>query len=145
MDFRPITREELEDARQVAREIAKTKQYEISMKLRKKVEMLFAHLKRILGLGRLRLQGPYGASDEFLLAATAQNLRKLANMILIAGMPGEIAKALLMAAGWVINLAVAEWIIRRRPVYQNPSDVATESFRTPWAAMGHSPCQSKHE
>jgi hypothetical protein len=44
-----------EDARQVARDIAKTKQYKISMKLRKKVEMLFAHLKRILGLGRLRL------------------------------------------------------------------------------------------
>jgi hypothetical protein len=41
------------------------------MRLRKKVEMLFAHLKRILGLGRLRLRGPCGANDEFLLAATA--------------------------------------------------------------------------
>jgi hypothetical protein len=38
--------------------------------------MLFAHLKRILGLGKLRLRGPSGAKDEFLLAATAQNLRK---------------------------------------------------------------------
>ena len=46
---------------------------------RKKVEMLFAHLKRILRLGRLR--GPSGAKDEFLLAATAQNLRKLAKLI----------------------------------------------------------------
>ena len=54
MDFRSITREQHEDARQVARDIAKTRQYDISMKLRKKVEMLFAHLKRILGLGRLR-------------------------------------------------------------------------------------------
>lgn len=79
-DFRSITREEHEDARQVARDIAKTKQYAISMKLRKKVEMLFAHLKRILGLGRLRLRGPCGANDEFLLAATAQNLRKLAKI-----------------------------------------------------------------
>jgi len=79
-DFRSITREEHEDARQVARDIAKTKQYEVSMKLRKKVEMLFAHLKRILGLGRLRLRGPCGANDEFLLAATAQNLRKLAKI-----------------------------------------------------------------
>jgi len=77
-DARKITREEHEDARQVARDIAKTKQYKISMRLRKKVEMLFAHLKRILGLGRLRLRGPCGANDEFLLAATAQNLRKLA-------------------------------------------------------------------
>ena len=79
-DARKITREEHEDARQVARDIAKTKEYEISMKLRKKVEMLFAHLKRILGLGRLRLRGPCGANDEFLLAATAQNLRKLAKI-----------------------------------------------------------------
>jgi hypothetical protein len=36
--------------------------------------------------------------------------------ILLAGMPDELAKALLMGAGWAINLAVAEWIIRRRPV-----------------------------
>ena len=79
-DARKITREEHEDARQVARDIAKTRQYDISMKLRKKVEMLFAHLKRILGLGRLRLRGPCGANDEFLLAATAQNLRKLAKI-----------------------------------------------------------------
>ena len=79
-DTRTITREEHEDARQVARDIAKTKQYAVSMRLRKKVEMLFAHLKRILGLGRLRLRGPCGANDEFLLAATAQNLRKLAKI-----------------------------------------------------------------
>jgi Transposase DDE domain len=51
-----------------------------SRRRRKKVEMLFAHLKRILGLGRLRLRGPNGAKDEFHLAATAQNLRKLAKM-----------------------------------------------------------------
>ena len=69
-DARKITHEEHEDARQVARDIAKTKQYVVSMRLRKKVEMLFAHLKRILGLGRLRLRGPCGANDEFLLAAT---------------------------------------------------------------------------
>ena len=76
-DFRSITREEHEDVRQVARDLAKTDAYAIAMKLRKKVEMLFAHLKRILGLGRLRIRGPCGANDEFLLAATAQNLRKL--------------------------------------------------------------------
>ena len=79
-DARKITREEHEDARDVARTIAKTPQYKVSVKLRKKVEMLFAHLKRILGLGRLRLRGPCGANDEFLLAATAQNLRKLAKI-----------------------------------------------------------------
>ena len=45
---------------------------------RKRVEMLFAHLKRILRLGRLRLRGPRGAQFEFTLAAIAQNLRRLA-------------------------------------------------------------------
>lgn len=39
-----------------------------------------AHLKRIPGLARLRRRGPCGANDEFLLAATAQNLRKLARV-----------------------------------------------------------------
>jgi hypothetical protein len=64
----------------MARDIAKTEEYGLFCKLRKKVEMLFAHLKRILGLGRLRLRGPGGAKDEFLLAATAQNLWKLAKL-----------------------------------------------------------------
>ena len=64
----------------MARDIAKTDAYETSRRNRKKVEMLFAHLKRILKLGRLRLRGPNGARDEFLLAATAQNLRKLAKL-----------------------------------------------------------------
>ncbi|MEM8799097.1 MAG: IS1182 family transposase [Pseudomonadota bacterium] len=80
-DTRKISRSRYEGARQMARQIAKTDDYSTSAKLRKKVEMLFAHLKRILGLGRLRLRGPCGARDEFLLAATAQNLRKLAKLI----------------------------------------------------------------
>lgn len=46
--------------------------------------MLFAHLKRILGLNRLRLRGPCDAHDEFHPAATAQNLRKLAKILPIA-------------------------------------------------------------
>ena len=49
--------------------------------LRKKVEMLFAHLKRHLGFKRLRLRGLKGANEEFLLAATAQNLKRLAKMV----------------------------------------------------------------
>ena len=62
------------DARDVARASAETPDYERSRHRRKKVEMLFAHLKRILKMARLRLRGPCGARDEFLLAATAQNL-----------------------------------------------------------------------
>lgn len=77
---RRLLRSRHEGARQMARDIAKTEDYAISCKLRKKVEMLFAHLKRILCLRRLRLRGTCGANDEFLLAATAQNLRKLAKL-----------------------------------------------------------------
>lgn len=77
---RKVLRSIHEGARDMARDIARTEAYESSRKNRKKVEMLFAHLKRILKLGRLRLRGPYGARDEFLLAATAQNLRKLAKL-----------------------------------------------------------------
>ena len=55
--------------------------FEQARRNRKRVEMLFAHLKRILRLGRLRLQGPCGAQDEFTLAAIAQNLRRLAKLL----------------------------------------------------------------
>jgi hypothetical protein len=78
---RKILRSVHEGARDMARDIAKTDAYVVSRRERKKVEMLFAHLKRIVKLDRLRLRGPCGARDEFLLAATAQNLRKLAKLI----------------------------------------------------------------
>ena len=78
---RKVPRSIHEGARDMARAIAKSWEGRVSRRLRKKVEMLFAHLKRILKLDRLRLRGPNGARDEFLLAATAQNLRKLAKLI----------------------------------------------------------------
>jgi hypothetical protein len=88
MPARKVPRSIYENARDVARDIAKTEAYVTSRRERKKIEMLFAHLKRILRLDRLRLRGPSGAQDEFLLAATVQNLRKLAKLIpLPAPMP----------------------------------------------------------
>jgi len=78
---RKIPRSIHEGARDMARQIARSSEGATSRRLRKKVEMLFAHLKRILKLDRLRLRGPTGAHDEFLLAATAQNLRKLAKLV----------------------------------------------------------------
>jgi transposase len=78
---RKVPRSIHEGARDMARVIARSSEGQVSRRLRKKVEMLFAHLKRILKLDRLRLRGPTGARDEFLLAATAQNLRKLAKLI----------------------------------------------------------------
>jgi transposase len=81
---RDVPRSIYEGARDLARDIAKTEAYRTSRCQRKKVEMLFAHLKRILKLDRLRLRGPNGARDEFHLAATAQNLRKLARLVPLA-------------------------------------------------------------
>ena len=79
--FRRIPRSIYEEARDVARALAKTDAFEQSRHERKRVEMLFAHLKRILRLGRLRLRGSRGAQDEFTLAAIAQNLRRLAKLV----------------------------------------------------------------
>ena len=79
---RKIPRSIHEDARDVARALAGTEAFQRSGNDRNRVEMLFAHLKRILRLGRLRLRGPLGAQDEFLLAAIAQNLRRLAKFMI---------------------------------------------------------------
>src|SRR5258706_8295201 len=74
--FRKIARSIHEAARDEARRIATTPEY------RQKVEMRFAHLKLILKLDRLRLRGPTGAHDEFLLlAATGQDLRRMAKWL----------------------------------------------------------------
>jgi len=80
MPARKVVRDVNEAARDIARELAKTRAYELARRVRKKVEMLFAHLKRILRMGRLRLRGPAGAQFEFTLAAIAQNLRRLAKL-----------------------------------------------------------------
>src|ERR1700685_2111821 len=81
MPARRIVRDVNEAARDVARALAKTEAFAQSRRDRKKVEMLFAHLKRILRLDRLRLRGPSGAQFEFTLAAIAQNLRRLAKIV----------------------------------------------------------------
>ncbi|MEL6664244.1 MAG: IS1182 family transposase [Pseudomonadota bacterium] len=69
-----------EPLREKVRAIAETEAYQDARRRRKKVEMLFAHLKRHLGIKRLRLRGLSGAKEEFLLAATAQNLKRLAKL-----------------------------------------------------------------
>lgn len=78
---RKVMRSVHETARDAVRHLEGTPEYLQSRRDRKKVEMLFAHLKRILKLDRLRLRGPSGAKDEFHLAAAAQNLRKMAKLL----------------------------------------------------------------
>lgn len=77
---RSLVRHLDEEARQAARDLADTDAFHEARRKRKKVEMLFAHLKRWQKLTRLRLRGLSGANEEFLLAATAQNLKRLVKL-----------------------------------------------------------------
>ena len=78
---RKVTRDVNEDVRERVRALANTEAFEQSRRERKKVEMRFAHMKRILRLDRLRLRGLSGTRDEVLLTATAQNLRRLVKFL----------------------------------------------------------------
>jgi hypothetical protein len=78
---RIVTRNLFEAEREHVRALKGTGAFERSARERRKVEMAFAHLKRNLGFRRLRLRGITGAADEFLLAATFQNLRKLVRFL----------------------------------------------------------------
>jgi Transposase DDE domain len=93
---RKVPRSIYERARDVVRSLAGTEAFEQSRRERKRIEMRFAHLKRILRFGRLRLRGPRRAQDEFVLAAIAQNLRRL--MDKCDG--GEGGEPVLSPLGW---------------------------------------------
>jgi len=84
---RKITRDLNEDVRDRIRALANTEAFQQSRRERKKVEMRFAHMKRILKLDRVRLRGLSGVRDEVLLTATAQNLRRLAKLLCRAAPP----------------------------------------------------------
>jgi len=79
--LRKVTRDVHENVRDQVRALFNTDAFRQSSRERKKVEMRFAHMKRIFKLDRLRLRGLSGARDEVLLTATAQNLRRLAKMV----------------------------------------------------------------
>jgi transposase len=80
-ETRKVPRHIYEAARTVARAVAERPDYRVTRRQRKKVEILFGHMKRILKVDRLRLRGISGARDEFLLTATAQNLRRMAKIL----------------------------------------------------------------
>jgi transposase len=90
---RKIPRSIHEASRDAARALVDSDAYRQSRKDRKKVEVLFAHLKRVLRLDRLRLRGRTGARDEFLLAATAQNLRRMAKWLVPRAPQASLAPA----------------------------------------------------
>jgi Transposase DDE domain len=76
--FKKIARDINEDARNHARSLKDTPEFERSSNARKKVEMRFAHLKVQHSFERMRLRGLTGARDEFHLAAIVQNLKTMA-------------------------------------------------------------------
>ena len=67
--------------REHVRALANTEEFQRSRRERKKVEVRFAHMKRIPKLDRFRLRGLNGVRDEVLLTATARNLRRLAKLL----------------------------------------------------------------
>src|ERR1700757_4230241 len=89
---RKITRDLNEDVRDRVRALANTEAFQQSRRERKKVEMRFAHMKRIFRLDRLRLRGLNGVRDEVLLTAIAQNLRRLAKLLCCAPPPLAAAR-----------------------------------------------------
>jgi transposase len=81
---RKIPRSIFEDSREKARDLRKTDGYKIAANHRKKVEMLFAHLKQNLNFRYLRTRGPTGVKQEFILAAIAQNLKRMTRLEMAA-------------------------------------------------------------
>src|SRR5215831_8398329 len=57
-----------------------TPEFQTSRRLRRKIEMLFGHMKKHFRFTRLKLRGLSGAAEEFLMMATVQNLRRLIRM-----------------------------------------------------------------
>jgi len=66
-----------EPARQYAKQLVDTEGYRLSRRERKKVEALFAELKDVIKLRRFRLRRLRNVKEQTLMAATAQNLRRL--------------------------------------------------------------------
>ena len=92
--MRKVIRDINEDVRDRVHALADPEAFQQCRRERKKVEIRFAHMKRILRLDRFRLRGLSGVRDEVLLTATAQNLRRLARLLCRAAPP--VAKACLV-------------------------------------------------
>jgi transposase len=79
--YRRLFVHEQESVRQTVRALRGTPAYERSQRVRYKIEALFAELKQRVGLGRVRLRRLWNVGEQFLLAATAQNLKRLVRFL----------------------------------------------------------------
>ena len=114
--FKKIARDINEDARNHARSLKSTPEFERSSNARKKVEMCFAHLKVQHGFERMRLRGLTGARDEFHLAAIVQNLKTMA-LRLVGPPTGRVCASIDKRLG---KLVVCSPIRLRRPARNKP-------------------------
>lgn len=74
---RKLTRSRHEEVRRRVQALEATPEFQTSLRLRRRIERLFACIKHNDGLQRLRLRGLRGAGEQFLLAATARNLKQM--------------------------------------------------------------------
>ena len=85
--FRTIAIHTCEAARQKADEVAKTPEFAVALRKRRKVEALFSELKNLIGLRRLRLRRIKFVREQFYLAAVAQNLKRLVRFLNMRAQP----------------------------------------------------------
>jgi hypothetical protein len=115
---RKIPRDINESVRDRVRELAKTKAFDRSRRERKKVEMAFAHLKRILKLDRLRLRGLTGARDEVLKVEMAfAHLKRILKLdrLRLRGLTGARDEVLLAATAQNLR-KLARYVGRSPPI-----------------------------
>jgi hypothetical protein len=135
---RIVTRNLFEAEREHVRALKGTEAFERSARERRKVEMAFAHLKRNLGFRRLRLRGITGAADEFLLAATVQNLKKLArSMAVRAPIPAE-CPALIQDQSRHADRPITRYSIIRRSFAAAPSAKLGRQHRLSFSTVSKS-------
>lgn len=79
--YRRLFVHEQESVRRAVRALVGTPAYQRSRRARYKIEALFAELKQRMRLGRVRLRRLWNVSEQFLLAATAQNLKRLVRFL----------------------------------------------------------------
>lgn len=84
---RRLNRSRHEEGRQGVLAREPTPAFQASLCLRRRIERLFACIKHNDGLHRLRLRGLRGASEQFMLAATARNLKRMAQALLATPSP----------------------------------------------------------
>jgi len=76
-----------------ARQLNKTKEYRISQRIRKRIEELFGEAKEFMGLRRAKFRGTKFVKEQVLMTATAQNIKRMVNLLTKKGPQREALAA----------------------------------------------------